>query len=294
VPLVAAVLPLSAISCTPSPSPESVAAQEVAAANADAARSAAEEAQRRADEASKKPVREKMVVIQEGGSQHTPTPGELAAAAREERRRHGDRSVGELTDKNLAEVASQGTLTYATVAADADASTGEQAPGREGGAEGTEVPEAGAPAESGPTAAAAADVGAADAECGETCWRRRARELRRAWSEAAGEIEELEAEVADLRWRFYATDDPYQRDSQIKPAWDRAIDRLRRTREEAERYRERVGELMEEGRRSGALPGWLREGVELEPEGESQEESTDPTEPIEPPLTDQDAVEPGR
>jgi hypothetical protein len=275
--------------CSRQPEPESVAAQQVAAAAAEAARTATEEAERRAEEPpGEEPLRKKIVVIQAGGDSHTPTPAELSAQARAERAAHGDRSVGELTDKNLAEVASQGKLTYASEPAD-----------RKRAQDGAQDSEDGAPADG---AVASADTGAGeiagsadDEDCGETCWRRRARELRQAWADAAAEIKDLEAEVADLRWQFYATDDPWQRDSQIKPRWDRALDRLHRTRDEVDRYRQRVDELMDEGRRAGALPGWLRDGVELEPEPATKPaQGPDPAEPVEPPLSGQEPREPGR
>jgi len=76
----------------------------------------------------------------------------------------------------------------------------------------------------------------------------------------------LEAKTESLRNRFYSTDDGYQRDSQIKPEWDKAIADLEEARYQASRGAAEVLAFLEEGRRAGALPGWMREGVELEPE----------------------------
>ncbi|MDH3745756.1 MAG: hypothetical protein OES47_11715, partial [Acidobacteriota bacterium] len=53
---------------------------------------------------------------------------------------------------------------------------------------------------------------------------------------------------------------------QIKPAWDRALDRLEGARELVAEASTQLDELIEEGRRAGALPGWLREGIDLEPD----------------------------
>lgn len=260
----------AACASTAPPEGPSEAERQVAAARAEAEASAAaeerrEDAERRreADE----PVREKIVVVDPGGKTREPTPRELAAAAEEKRRQPGGEGVKRLTNENLAEVASRGKLTYADVPAVEQETAGE-------GDEPGDVPSA--------------------EECDETCWRRRARELRQAWADTVESIPELEAEVADLRWQFYATDDPWERDSQIKPAWDRALDRLRRAREEAARYAERVDELMQAGRRAGALPGWLREGKELEPEGTAGSERRDPAEPVEPEVVDRtdESVEP--
>lgn len=105
----------------------------------------------------------------------------------------------------------------------------------------------------------------ADAPEAEDYWRERILEARQAWREVSDEIDELESEVNLLRLRFYDEDDPYYRDSQIKPAWDRALDRLRAARLLADEAEELVISTLEAGRRAGALPGWMREGIELEP-----------------------------
>ena len=72
-------------------------------------------------------------------------------------------------------------------------------------------------------------------------------------------------EAATLRSQFYSTDDPYVRDSKVKPQWDRALAELEEARRRAEAGPAEVEAFLEEGRRVGALPGWLRDGVELEP-----------------------------
>ena len=48
---------------------------------------------------------------------------------------------------------------------------------------------------------------------------------------------ELEGKSEELRRQFYAADDPYKRDSQIKPEWDHALDELDSKRREVERAR---------------------------------------------------------
>lgn len=274
-----ALLAFAAASCASNPPPESVASQEAAATAAAAARTEAESIDRREREEKRaqqsEPMREKIVVVDRGGSSRTPSPGELAAATREERRRHGDRSVAALTDENLAEYAARGKVTISGTPVPEE---GEEAVG-EGGEEGA--------------ADAVAAEALADEPCDEPCWRRRALELRQAWRDTADSIEELEAEVAEQRWKFYATDDPWVRDTQVKPAWDRALDQLRTARDEAERYGERVDELMQQGRRAGALPGWLREGIDLEPDpAVAAREGRDPSEPGEPTIVGDDSREP--
>src|SRR4029078_9636142 len=76
---------------------------------------------------------------------------------------------------------------------------------------------------------------------------------------------ELEARAASLRTRFYAQDDPYVRDGEIKPAWDPARESLDEAKERARSLEDQLGAVLEEGRQAGALPGWLRDGIELEP-----------------------------
>lgn len=115
----------------------------------------------------------------------------------------------------------------------------------------------------------------------EAYWRERVLELRLDWRAAVEEARELEGEVATLRRSFYAAEDPYVRDGRIKPAWDRALDRLDLLRRSAERYQQELAQALDEGRQAGAQPGWLREGIELEPEDVERDdlETHDPREP---------------
>ncbi len=99
----------------------------------------------------------------------------------------------------------------------------------------------------------------------EIYWRTRAREVRQEWREAYDQIGELEQRAEELRTRFYAEDDPVRRDREVKPAWDRALDLLDEARRGVERAKTKLAALQDEGRRAGALPGWLREGTEIQP-----------------------------
>jgi hypothetical protein len=148
---------------------------------------------------------------------------------------------------------------------------------------------------SGPAVAAARPDGSPEGDPGspdieevaeeERYWRSRALEVRQRWRRAHDEVPRLEDEVERWRTAFYAEDDPARRDRQVKPLWDRALDRLLQSRDEVVQAQEDLEVLLDEGRAAGALPGWLREGIELEPEpslqppeGEGLEE-TDPDEP---------------
>jgi len=115
----------------------------------------------------------------------------------------------------------------------------------------------------------------------EKYWRGRALEIRQRWRKAADRIKELEEDIGLLRRRFYAQDDPYVRDGQIKPAWDHALDELRESRAAVVAAKKELTDFLDDGRIAGALPGWLREGVDLEPK---EEKPVDPTKPIETPI----------
>jgi hypothetical protein len=131
------------------------------------------------------------------------------------------------------------------------------------------------------TAAASAPGTIAPLERDEKYWRGRALEIRQRWRKAADRIKQLEGDVNLWRRRFYAEADPYVRDGQIKPTWDRALDELRENHEAVAAARKELDDFLEEGRRAGALPGWLREGSELEPK---EEKPVDPLQPTETPI----------
>jgi hypothetical protein len=186
-----------------------------------------------------------------------PSLYEASLRARAERAAQGERAAIVVTDETLQEQARRGQLTVA-----------KGAPPDEEGGEGPDA-RAAASGDAGPAGSATA----VPQESSEAYWRRRVRDARLRWREAVDQARELEEEAARLRWEFYATDDGYYRDSQVKPAWDRAIEELELARDQAEFERRSVELVLEEGRRAGALPGWLREGLDLEP---AEEEAAGP------------------
>jgi hypothetical protein len=115
----------------------------------------------------------------------------------------------------------------------------------------------------------------------EQYWRGRALEIRQRWRKASDRIKELEDDIGLLRRRFYSQDDPAVRDGQIKPAWDHALDELRESRATVQAAKKELQEFLDEGRVAGALPGWLREGVDLEPK---EVKPVDPTQPTDTPI----------
>jgi len=136
--------------------------------------------------------------------------------------------------------------------------------------------------------AATGSAAASDDE--ETYWRTRVRDSRLAWRAAADRVEDLKGQVAKLRHDFYAEDDPAYRDLEIKPAWDRTAVELTQAQLRVGDLENQVQLLLAEGFEAGALPGWLREGLEFEPEP-SEEAKRRPNElgvaeAIEPPIMD--------
>ena len=204
-------------------------------------------------ETGKEPEDESVVVIDTGAKDLTDRPVTLVEAARAERERRNVAPPTDIviTDKNLSEYA-QGDLTVAE------------------------------PADPG-AAAKAAELSEMERQRAEdeAFWRSGALEIRQAWRDAYDQVEELEGKVFDLRQQFYREDDGFYRDSEIKPAWDRAIDQLEEARAEVLAKQKELVEFMESGRAAGALPGWLREGIDLEPPTPVEtEESAEPTEPV--------------
>ena len=180
------------------------------------------------------PVPPSVVVIEDGAAAEEKGPKSLVEAAREERDRRAQagKPVAVIDNQNLADFSRGQKLTVA---------------------ENTSAPE---------TSAVAA---AAEAARDEAYWRERGLKIRRQWREAYDSISELETKAGELRQRFYAADDPYLRDSRIKPEWDHALEELDAARRLVERSELDLERYLEEGRLAGAFPGWLRDGTELEP-----------------------------
>lgn len=128
--------------------------------------------------------------------------------------------------------------------------------------------------------------GGKDLNQDEENWRKRGLEIRIRWREATEHVKQLELDTAGWRRRFYSENDASIRDHQIKPEWDRTLDQLRQARIAVETAQKDLAKFLEEGRNAGALPGWLREGAELEPAVPPSTPS--PTDSIEPPIAEID------
>ena len=212
-------------------------------------------------------------VLIDSGKPVAETPTLLEASRRAKARKAtAGKPVAVITDENLKEFAARGRLTMAHPTTTSEASgSGAKAPSANGS--GT------------PTGAVEPPEKQASEE---DYWTERVRTLRQKWRDASDSIEDLEARAEKLRTDFYAADDPRQRDTRIKPAWDRALDQVQESRRAAKRYQEELAVALEEGRRAGALPGWLRAGIDLEPApSEPTAEDLEPHDPREPTILEE-------
>jgi hypothetical protein len=244
----ALALALGACSQAPKPQPASPAKAEVPAAQPVAAPApAAEKPAAPPAQGAPATATSNVVVIDPGEDEGHPRSLVEAARAERERKAHAGEPTVVITNKSLAR--SSGQLTYAQPKKGKEAAVGK------------------------PAAAAPHD---------EAYWRRRGLDIRSRWRKASEDVERLEKDAAELRRRFYSQDDPAVRDAQIKPEWDRTLELIDKARLEIAASKAELEAFMEEGRRAGALPGWLREGAEQEPE--KKPEPPSPTEAIEPPV----------
>lgn len=248
---VALALGLGACSQAPKPQPVS-AAKPATAQPAATAAPAAPAAEKPVSTPAKGDVSSGGVVVIDPGEEEG-GPKSLVDAARAERQRkaHAGEPVAVITNKSLPH--SSGQLTQAKPA-------GSKTKGKEAAA--------GKPAK--PTSEVH----------DEAYWRQRGLDIRVRWRKASEDVDRLEKEAAELRRRFYAQDDPAVRDAQVKPEWDRTLELLDKARLDVKASEAELAAFMEEGRRAGALPGWLREGTDKEPEKKPAPPS--PTESMEP------------
>jgi hypothetical protein len=201
-------------------------------------------------------------VVVDAGVDDSQIPKTLVEAAHAERARRAgaEKSSVVINDKTLPRYAAKGQITVAD-------------------------PKAKDRAKGASPALAAAAAQARD----EQYWRGRARQLRETWKQAADEVKELEQKSGELRLKFYAESDSFLRDTQVKPEWDRVLDHLRQAKLDVDAAKQDLAKFLEEGRAANALPGWLDEGIENEPEEPKKiDKDGAPVQSIEPPVLDSD------
>ncbi len=156
----------------------------------------------------------------------------LAEIAAKTRLRAGQGGIV-ITNENLRALAGDAELTSASGGAAPPAVT----------------PQAGGGARGGPDASEAAL---------QRLWQQRYQRARGYLRFLEDEERRLNAEVERLKTQFYATDDGFYRDREIKPAWDEALAKLNETRRLLTEARSLPDEVVQAARRDGALPGWFR------------------------------------
>jgi hypothetical protein len=204
-------------------------------------------------------------VVVDPGVDGDGTPATLVEAARteKERRAKSGKSTVVVNDKNLSRYASKGQITIA------------DSKGKKKGAAKAAAP-----------AAPSAPAEVRD----EAYWRNRARDIRERWHQTAEDLKKLEQRSTELRQKLYLENDLFVRDNQIKPDWDRVLDRLRQARLDEEAVKQELDAFLDEGRASGAMPIWLSEGEEEEPQQDrskaapKKRDSAPPARAIEPPI----------
>jgi hypothetical protein len=202
-------------------------------------------------------------VVVDPGDDGAPKSLVEAARAEKERRANAGQPAHVINDKTLPGYARKGQITIAAPKKDKKAVT--------------------------PPAAPAGEVQ------DEAYWRSRARDIRERWRDAAKDVKDLEQKATQLRQKFYMEDDTFTRDNQIKPEWDRVLERLRQARLDVEATQKELADFLEEGGAKDIMPGWLREGEEEEPEElpRQKKEPGSPPQSIEPPVIEPPpAVEP--
>ena len=236
------VLSLAGLGCrgTPRPVPPKDAPAPKAAPAAEAPQTPEPSPSTPAAPPEERPGRNGTAVVVDPGVDGDETPATLVEAARteKERRAKSGKSTVVVNDKNLSRYASKGQITIA------------DSKGKKKGAAKAAAP-----------AAPSAPAEVRD----EAYWRNRARDIRERWHQTAEDLKKLEQRSTELRQRFYSENDSFVRDNQVKPEWDRVTDRLQKARAETETARQQLANFLDDGRRAGALPGWLREGEEQEP-----------------------------
>lgn len=212
------------------------------------------------------PARDDDAVVVDPGVDDSEAPKTLAEAAQAERERRSrsGKPVAVITDKTLPQYARKGQITIA------DPKEKEKKDGQ------------------------VAPIAEPEPVRDEQYWRSRAMDIRLRLRQTADEVKELEQRSTELRQRYYSETDSFLRDNQIKPEWDRVLDRLRQGKGEIESTRQELARFLDEGGAAGAQPGWLREGEELEPEVEKQPEKLPAPQSVEPPVLNDNRDNGGR
>lgn len=202
---------------------------------------------------------------EEGGSQTSLI--EASRLAKAKKKNEGiARPVVSITDDNLKEFSAGGQVFILESGKEAPAIP-EAEPSAAAGPADTQLtppeavvaPPARAEAAPGPALVAAPSGDEADREL---FWRQSVSELRNGLRRSLDDLRRIELESSLLRQQFYSESDPFVRDSEIKPRWDRALDQLSALRKKAKDNHEALTALLDEAKKAGVSAEWLSDGAE--------------------------------
>lgn len=91
----------------------------------------------------------------------------------------------------------------------------------------------------------------------ELFWRQSVSELRTSLRRGIDDLRRLELESSILRQQFYSEADPFVRDSEIKPRWDRSLDQLNVLRKRAKEDHDALTSLLAEAKKAGVSAAWI-------------------------------------
>jgi len=186
----------------------------------------------------------------EGNSQ--PSLIEASRMAKAKKRNDGEsRPSIEITDENLKEYSNGGQV-FVLEAGDTSGAGDAQAIGT------ATEPSATPAADAQPQVYAGETAGESDREL---FWRQSVSELRTALRQTVDDLKRIELESTLLRQQFYSESDPFVRDSEVKPRWDRALDQLLSLRKKAKQDREALSSLLSEAKKAGIAAEWLGEST---------------------------------
>jgi hypothetical protein len=98
----------------------------------------------------------------------------------------------------------------------------------------------------------------------ELFWRQSVSELRSALRQTVEDLKRIELESTLLRQQFYSESDPFVRDSEVKPRWDRALDQLSALRKKAKQDRDALSSLLSEAKKAGISSEWLGDSANID------------------------------
>lgn len=199
-------------------------------------------------------------VISEGSNEAQPSLIEASRMAKARKLNEGEtRPVIEITDENLKEFSSGGQV-FVLEAGEPGGEVSDPVNAEAGKSE----PPAAVPGRK----VEPAPEGVTDSERSpeaerELFWRQSVSELRAALRHALDDLRRLELESSMLRQQFYSEADPFVRDSEVKPRWDRSLDQLSAMRKKAKEDHDALVSLLAEARKAGVSPAWLEGDEDL-------------------------------